>query len=222
MQKMFPSYSGPYQKWYIVFTTAIVIGIYLAWWIIIIADSFDVTLGIDVLSFIFSILVSIILFLINMIIKYFDEQKANTIIILNLQKILNYSNKIQDMEKTPQNFKLSKGPFGLPVSIADYILFISNDIENTLHFTNLFATNGNINLIQDIFEILPELKKILKSMKYANPTSLEQNFDQKWSLFHSKITKFENFTVKEYFNNVNNSEKYTSKFIKYDLDLDST
>ena len=219
---MFASYSGPYQKWYIVVIAAIIVGVYSAWWIVVIDGYFDVMLRIDVLLFMFSILASIILFLINITIKYFDEKKANTIIILNVQKILNYSNKIQDMEKTSQNFKLNEGSFGLPVSIADYILFISNDIKNTLHFTNLFATIGNINLVQDIFEILPALEKILESMKYTDQTSLEQNFNQKWSLFHSKITKFENFTVKKYFNDVNNPEKYTSKFIKYDLDLDST
>ena len=218
---MFSSYIGPYQKWYVVFITAIIIGIYSAGWIFFIADYFGFMLGIDVLLFIFSILVSITLFLINKLTKHFNERKANTIIILNLQKILNHSNKIQDMDKTSQNFKLNEGPFGLPVSIADYILFISNDIKNTLHFTNLFATIGNINLVQDIFEILPALEKILESMKYTDPTSLEQNFNQNWSLFHSKVIKFENFIVKKYSNDVNNPEKYTSKFIKYDLDIDS-
>ena len=135
----------------------------------------------------------------------------------NVYSILHIIPKMPNTH-TSQNFKLGTGPYGLPVSISDYILLISNNIKHTLHFTNSMATTGSINLVHDIFEILPELKKILERMDYTDPTSLEQKFNQEWVLFHSKITKFVNFTVREYDNDVNNSEKYTSKFIKYDLD----
>ena len=203
---------------YAVFFGASIVGLCLTRVLFVITEHYGIIWKVEYTLFAFSIFVSFIFFSITIAIKRDEENKANTIIILNLQKILSHSNKIQDMEKTPQNFKLGTGPYGLPVSISDYILLISNNIKHTLHFTNSMATTGSINLVHDIFEILPELKKILERMDYTDPTSLEQKFNQEWVLFHSKITKFVNFTVREYDNDVNNSEKYTSKFIKYDLD----
>ena len=205
------------KKEYVLFNVAIFIGMYLVLGAYIINNHLNVMIGTELILFIFSMLVSAILFLIVIVIKYFEERKANTIIILNIQKILNYSNKIQEAEKTLQNFKLNAGPFGVPVSIADHIMIISSNIKHTLNFTNSFATISTIDLIQDILEILPELQQILEKMKYANPTSLEQNFNPLWTLFYNKITTFENFIVKKYSNYVINPEKYACKFIKHDL-----
>ena len=86
---------------YAVFFGASIVGLCLTRVLFVITEHYGIIWKVEYTLFAFSIFVSFIFFSITIAIKRDEENKANTIIILNLQKI-SYSNKI-DMEKIPQN-----------------------------------------------------------------------------------------------------------------------